>query len=67
MSDLAREMAEYVREKYDRIELRIPKGNAQALKEYAAQRGLSVNSICVSAIEEKTGLDLTSKPGKKPI
>ena len=57
-------IAEYIKATYDRIEIKIPKGNAKALKEYAAQRGMSVNSICVSAIEEKTGLDLTKKSGK---
>jgi len=59
---------DYVRENYDRIEIRIPKGNKPLLKKLATEHNItddkgkiSVGRLFVEAVEEKYHIDL-SKP-----
>ena len=43
----------YVKEKYDRLELTIPKGKKQKIKDYAAAAGESVNAYVGKAVDER--------------
>ena len=43
----------YVREKYDRINVTMPKGKKETLQEYASRYGMSVNEFINAAIDEK--------------
>lgn len=59
---------DYVKENYDRVELRMPKGKKNLLKTLATQHGItddkgkvSVSRMVIECIEEKYGIDL-SKP-----
>lgn len=42
----------YVREKYDRLELTMPKGKKEEIKAHAESRGESVNGFAIRAICE---------------
>lgn len=43
----------YVRDKYDRVVLTMPKGKKEVIQDHAAAQGLSVNAYINAAIEEK--------------
>ena len=58
----------YIKENYDRVEIRVPKGKRQILKDLATQYNfrddkgkLSVSKLVLDAVEEKYGVDLTTK------
>lgn len=44
---------EYIKEKYDRINLTVPKGRKEDIKKAAAAAGQSVNEFINSLIDEK--------------
>lgn len=46
---------EYIKEKYDRINLTVPKGRKEEIKKAAAAAGKSVNEYINSLIDEKIG------------
>lgn len=52
----------YIAKTYDRINLTVPKGEKELLKEHAAARGESVNSFINRAIREAMERD-KEKPG----
>jgi len=43
----------YVREKYDRINITVPKGRKEALQTHAEVAGQSLNAYVVQAIDER--------------
>lgn len=47
----------YVKDKYDRIVLTMPKGNKEVIQAHAASHGVSVNSYINTAIDEKMERD----------
>lgn len=51
-------IAEYKKNRYSQINLRIPKGSDVILKELAQKMGKSVNQIIVDALEYHYGIDL---------
>jgi len=42
----------YIKEKYDRMELTLPKGKKEQIKAFAARKGESVNAFVARAIAE---------------
>ncbi len=48
-----RAVNKYVREKYDRINVTMPKGKKEILQAQAARHGMSVNAFINAAIDEK--------------
>lgn len=47
----------YVREKYDRINVTMPKGKKEVIKAHASRHGLSVTAYINAAIDEKIEKD----------
>lgn len=43
----------YVKNNYDRIELKVPKGKKQEIKDFATDKGQSLNGFVNEAIDEK--------------
>ena len=56
---------EFIKENYDRVVVKVPKGKLQELKEYAAARDLSVNKLIIRALEEYCMMDLSTKSKTK--
>lgn len=52
---------DYVKEKYDRIELQLPKGAKDTLKALAKQNKCSVNALVISALEKQHRIILKPK------
>lgn len=48
-----RAVTKYMKENYDEIKVRVPKGKKESIQERAAADGLSVNAWIGQAIEEK--------------
>ena len=48
----------YMKEKTETITVYLPKGKRQIIKDAAADAGISVNKLIVSAIEEKINISL---------
>ena len=46
-------VAKYNAKSYDRIELKVPKGKKQIIKDFADSRGKSLNGFVNEAIDEK--------------
>lgn len=66
--DQTRYINDYIKENYDRVELRVPKGKKAILKELATTHNItddkgkiSVARLMIEAVEEKYKVDL-SKP-----
>lgn len=51
---------QYRRDHNDRYSLTLPKGSKARLQAYARQAGESVNAVIIAALEQYTGLDLSS-------
>ena len=49
--------AKYVKQNYDRIEVKVPKGRKTELQAHAAKRGESVNGFINRAIDEQVKRD----------
>ena len=49
--------AKYVKQNYDRIEIKVPKGRKAELQAHAAQRGESLNGFIGRAIDEQVKRD----------
>ena len=47
-----RPSAEYIKEKYDYIRFHVPKGEGDAIKEYARQHGMTIKQLLLSALSE---------------
>lgn len=52
---------EFLKENYDEIKLRIPKGNKQTLKQLAQLKNISVNQLITEAIENYYHIDISKK------
>lgn len=48
-----RAVTKYMKENYDEIKVRVPKGKKELIQAHAAAEGLSVNAWIGEAIEEK--------------
>ena len=46
----------YVRENYDRIGIKVPKGRKTDIENYAKSRNLSVNALISSLLQNEMGL-----------
>lgn len=43
----------YIKNYYDQITIRVPKGDRERYKNFAAEQGKSLNSLVIELIEEK--------------
>lgn len=43
----------YIKNNYDQIMIRVPKGDRERYKDFAAEQGKSLNSLVIELIEEK--------------
>lgn len=43
----------YIKNNYDQIIIRVPKGDRERCKSFAAEQGKSLNSLVIELIEEK--------------
>lgn len=50
--DQKKYIADYVKENYDRMTVRLPKGQLTVLKERAAQKGMSINGYITDLINK---------------
>lgn len=50
--------ARYNKKAYDRIDVIVPKGKRQAIKDFAASQGMSLNKFICDAIEQQMGQKL---------
>jgi predicted HicB family RNase H-like nuclease len=50
--------ARYNKKAYDRIDVIVPKGKRQAIKDFAASQGKSLNKFICDAIEQQMGIKL---------
>lgn len=50
--------ARYNKKAYDRIDLIVPKGKRQVIKDFAASQGMSLNKFICHAIEHQMGKKL---------
>ena len=50
-----RAVAKYNAKSYDRIEIKVKKGEKEKIKAHAESRGMSLNAFIVEAIDEKIG------------
>lgn len=53
--------AKYVRQNYDRIEVKVPKGDKEVLQAHAAKQGESLNGFVNRAITEQVKRDTAHK------
>ena len=51
----------YMKNNYDRLEIKVPKGRKDEIKAHAESRGESLNGYVVQAVEERMGRDKESK------
>ena len=54
----------FQKENYERINIFVPCGKKQELKEYANCNDISLNGLILRALEEKTFIDLKTKTQK---
>ncbi|ANU40464.1 hypothetical protein ADH75_13580 [Flavonifractor plautii] len=47
-----RAVGKYEKENYDKVLLRLPKGNREKIKTHAQQKGMSLNAYIVDLIEK---------------
>ena len=47
-----RAVGKYEKENYDKVLLRLPKGNREKIKAHAQQKGMSLNAYIVNLIEK---------------
>ena len=60
-----RATAKYVKSSYDRIDLKVPKGNKDKIKAHAEQNGESVNGFINRAIDETMERDKKDMEGEQ--
>ena len=59
-------ITDFVKENYDRMELRVPKGSKEIIKALAKERNISVNNLICDAIEQHYQITLPEpKTSKK--
>lgn len=58
--DQIKYIADYNKEKYDRVEFRVPKGRKSDIQELAKREGKSVAEVVVYAIEKTYGINLSN-------
>lgn len=61
-----RAVNKYVREKYDRINVTMPKGRKELIQDHAAAIGESVNAYINAAIDERMARDTPASPSETP-
>ena len=59
-----RATAKYVKNAYDRIDLKVPKGKKAVIKSFAESEGKSLNGFACEAIDEKMERDKNNTSGK---
>lgn len=57
--------AKYVKNTYDRIEIKVPKGEKEVIKAHASKTGESVNGFINRAIDETIDRDQTRTEGEQ--
>lgn len=57
--DQSKYIQDYVKQKYDRIPLQVPRGGRDVLKRIADEHGISINKLVISAIEKIYCIKLT--------
>lgn len=53
--------AKYVKSNYDRLEVKVPKGQKEVIQAHAQERGESVNGFISRAIQEQMDRDKAEK------
>lgn len=56
-------LIDYKKKTVERTVIEVPKGKRQLIKDTASANNLSINRLFISAVEEKYGIDLTTKGG----
>ncbi|MCQ5129305.1 Arc family DNA-binding protein [Butyricicoccus faecihominis] len=59
--DETRYKAEFNKDNYDDIIIRVPKGKKAEIKALASSHGKSVNALIIECIEQQTGLTIINK------
>lgn len=62
-----RAVTKYVKNRYDRFGLTMPKGRLDGIKAAAAAQGESVNAFINRAIDHEMGRDASDSPIKAPV
>ena len=55
-------VSKYMKENYDEIKIRIPKGQKEAVQAFARENGESVNALIWRLLQEAMGVDKTAEP-----
>ena len=58
-------ITDFVKENYDRMELRLPKGSKEIIKALAKENHLSVNALITQSIEQTYKIDLSNPKQKQ--
>ncbi len=61
-----RATSKYIKKNYDRIEIKIPKGQKDTIKAFAEKRGESLNAFISQAIKEKLERDTQQTASTDP-
>lgn len=56
----------YIKNNYDEIKIRVPKGKKSFYQQIAAQAGLSLNAYIVSLLEQECGFEKTGQMSLSP-
>ena len=54
-------VSKYMKENYDEIKIRIPKGQKEIVQVYAQKRGESVNALIWRLLQDVMGVDKTAE------
>jgi predicted HicB family RNase H-like nuclease len=54
-------VSKYMKENYDEIKIRIPKGQKEIVQVYAQKRGESVNALIWRLLQDAMGVDKTAE------
>jgi len=55
-------VSKYMKNNYDEIKIRIPKGQKEIVQAYAQENGESVNALIWRLLQEAMGVDKTADP-----
>jgi hypothetical protein len=54
-------VSKYMKDNYDEIKIRIPKGQKKVVQAYAQENGQSVNALIWKLLQDAMGVDKTAK------
>lgn len=57
--DQSKYISDFMKEKYDRIVVQVPKGKKDRIKQAAKQAGISMNQAVIEALEQTYHIDLS--------